>query len=302
MKIIKIWGGVGNQLFQYMLYRRLLEEGEEVYGDISWFSNVNRRFYYPFQLERLGLEVKILEKENKLFHSDFELELLRLSQNKRNAVSFIFRCAYYISRAFRQKMSVVNENDLYEYNDSIFEKTTPLYCVGFWQNNLYYQNCLNKVVKEIRLDQLVLSAESKIVEELIKKSKNSVCIHIRRNDYSFENFDEICSQAYYSNAISYIRNIVENPVFFVFSNKIEKAKSVLNDNPEVVFVDINDRMNGLEDLKLMSECNHHILSNSTFSWWGTVINSNYDSINIMPKKWREVEPAINLLCEGWIEI
>ncbi len=301
MKIIKIWGGLGNQLFQYMLYRRLKDEYGNVYVDLSWFNNINRRFYYPYQLEKLGLSIDVLDLNSEYYHSALQFELLRLSTNNNLLLKKIFKYCYWISRNRKEKLSIINENELYKYNALIIKNQNNTYIVGFWQNLEYYKNILLSVIKEIKFDSDIKKGLDGFIDLI--KDNNSVSIHIRRNDYDFENFNDICPENYYLKSISYIEKKIDNPLFFVFSNKIDIAKKMLGENKKFIYVDINDRMNGLGDLYLMSICKHHILSNSTFSWWGAALDKKLsNNITIMPQKWREKEENLNLLYDGWVEL
>ncbi len=301
MKIIKIWGGLGNQLFQYMLYRRLRNEYGNVYVDLSWFDNTNRKFYYPYQLEKLGLSVDVLDLNSEYYHSDLQLEFLRLSANNKLLIKKVFKVCYWISRCGKLKLSIINENGLYKYDASIIQNSNDTYIVGFWQNLEYYKNILLSVIKEMKFDSDIKKGLGELID--IINDSNSVSIHIRRNDYDFEDFNDVCSDNYYLKSISYIEGKIDTPIFLVFSNRIDIAKKMLGEKKKFIYVDVNDRMNGLGDLYLMSICKHHILSNSTFSWWGAALDKKLgNNITILPQKWHEKEETLNLLYDGWLEL
>ncbi len=115
----------------------------------------------------------------------------------------------------------------------------------------------------------------------------AVSVHIRRGDYlSNANAAQtfaIVPQTYYTQAMAYMRERVNNPKFFVFSDDIAWCKTFLDDTCE--FVDINHGADSYNDMRLMSMCKHNIIANSTFSWWGAWLNTNPQKIVIAPKVW-----------------
>jgi len=138
------------------------------------------------------------------------------------------------------------------------------------------------------------------------KNKNSVAIHVRRGDYISNPIVNqqfgICSAEYYENAIRDILLKVEMPEFFVFSDDISWCKDNLN------VKDINIQyitgFKDYEDLILISQCKHQIISNSTFGWWGAWLNQNPFKIVIAPKIWY-IDPTLDtsmLIPTEWIRL
>ena len=107
---------------------------------------------------------------------------------------------------------------------------------------------------------------------------------------------------YYLNAISTIKERLGDPTFFVFSDDIPFVKEYLPQNLAMVFVDHNDDFSAHEDLRLMSSCHHHIIANSTFSWWGAWLNPRTDKMVIAPKHWYNTEDSYypDLLPQTWL--
>ena len=131
------------------------------------------------------------------------------------------------------------------------------------------------------------------------------CITIRRGDFvtniNNKKVYDICDVDYFQKAIQIIKNKVENPVFFIFSDDVEWAKNNINFyGCQVYSEDGTDTLD--EKLRLMSSCKHFIISNSTFSWWAQYL-SNYDKkIVISPNKWYATNLESNLLEDNWIKI
>ena len=117
-------------------------------------------------------------------------------------------------------------------------------------------------------------------------------------DYCFGGLD------YYQKAIKYINDKVGDIQLFVFSNDILWAKENLKTDQEINFVDNNTEENGYEDMRLMSLCRHHIIANSSFSWWGDWLGTAEDKIVVAPKKWMANEQSghEDIVPSEWIKI
>ena len=298
MKVVKIWGGIGNQLFCYAFYRQLMQDNDDVFADLSWFDRTGQKYYYPYQLQQLGLNINEADK-GTTGHDRFDFELLRIAKS-RNFFSW-FKAIYYIRHIGKRKIGCINVSsqdplDFYEEADT----AADAYYVGYWQNRKYFDKAISQIISEVSFD-IDFDDDLTACHKAIC-SCNSVALHVRRNDYDFEKFDEVCDRDYYIETMKYMAERVENPVFFIFSNNISKAKEILGNQPNIRYVEFNGRFDGLKDLYLMSECRHNIISNSTFSWWGAVLGRSDEKIVIMPEKWKHSDQNLNLKMDGWIEI
>ena len=143
---------------------------------------------------------------------------------------------------------------------------------------------------------------------------NSVAIHIRRGDYLSNTHFHNLSMNHYLDAIQYINERVDKPVYFVFTDDLDFVKAQFSHLQAIHFVDSNNNKQNsystygdMEDLFLMSRCKHNIIANSTFSWWGAWLNSNPEKIVIAPKKWYDNKNAQysyekgKLIPENWIK-
>ena len=130
----------------------------------------------------------------------------------------------------------------------------------------------------------------------------SVSIHVRRGDYLNEPLlNGICDEQYYVAAIEEIKAMVDNPVFFIFSNDILWCKTHFN-QINAVFVENNTGKNSYRDMQLMSLCKHHIIANSSFSWWGAWLGKYKDSMICAPTKWMNAKVSSDVVCADWIKI
>jgi hypothetical protein len=118
---------------------------------------------------------------------------------------------------------------------------------------------------------------------------SSVSLHIRRGDYVSNSVNReiyaTCSMDYYHRCAIEMTRRVTDPHFFVFSDDIEWAKDNLDIKHAVTYVDHNSQEEAYKDLCLMSKCKHHIIANSTFSWWGAWLADNKDKIVFAPSRW-----------------
>ncbi|HQS38500.1 MAG TPA: alpha-1,2-fucosyltransferase, partial [Methylotenera sp.] len=162
--------------------------------------------------------------------------------------------------------------------------------------------------EQIRKDftfKLALSVKNSAIIEQISQV-NAVSLHVRRGDYvtnAKNAFIGVCSLEYYRKAVEYVKNQVDKPVFFVFSDDIEWVKSNLPIDFPCFYIDHNHGIESFNDMRLMSHCKHHIIANSSFSWWGAWLNANSEKIVIAPQQWFANNTNVNdLLPESWIKL
>lgn len=287
--IIKIQGGLGNQLFQYALgYRLSGQKGCELKVDIRDYKKRSNRF---FALAEFQVDIKVATKE----------EIVKIIKFKKN--NTIFKI-YKLIESFKPlyKKNYISElSDNFDY-EQIGNIKYSAYLDGYWQSYKYFED-ISEQIKRI----FTLNNPGNDYLELAKKiqSCNSVSVHIRRGDYVTNKQDVyyICGQDYYQKAINYINVRVDNPVYYIFSDDIGWVKDNLWFNGDVKYVS-GKKLTDCEELILMSKCNHNIIANSTFSWWGAWLNTNKEKIVISPKKWfkDETRNKKDLIPGDWIQI
>lgn len=160
------------------------------------------------------------------------------------------------------------------------------YLLGYWQ----VHNIADGISAELRREFAFRAAPTGInldMLRLIRNSENPVSVHIRRGDYTLEAEGNVAlSMDYYVRAMAHLKASLGNPTFFIFSDDIRFAREHLRNESYVVFIDHNDSLSAHEDLRLMASCRHHIIANSTFSWWGAWLNPNADKMVLAPRHWR----------------
>lgn len=276
MKIVKLMGGLGNQMFQYAFGAAL---GDDVYYDKSWFD------------ESRGVAgITPREYELGAFRARVKFATMR-----RNMPKFI-RKIFGISSM--RKLPVVNETRPHVYCPDLVCDTG--YFVGYFQTEKYFAHIRNKILRDFTL-RVPLNAVNREMLNKIRKCENPVSLHVRRGDYlQLQNSVGLISLDYYKRAIEYIAGCVKNPHFFLFSDDIEWVRENLPIEHPFTVVDINDANCGWFDLELMKNCKHNIIANSSFSWWGAWLNENPDKIVVAPKVYCLDRQSPDVIPQQWV--
>jgi hypothetical protein len=172
---------------------------------------------------------------------------------------------------------------------------------GYFQSFKYFDSCENQIRNELKPPALDGAYNRSLVEAI--SSKQSAILHVRRGDYvtnpkAKKTFAE-CTIDYYRRALDYLP---ANSRVFVFSDDILWAKQNLNLGETAVFIGDGTPRSGIDDLKLMSLGQHHIIANSTFSWWGAWLAGPNKGLTIAPARWFVDEAIIDsdLFPNDWV--
>lgn len=284
--IVKLMGGLGNQMFQYAAARALTSG--KIYFDYS-FLNKNNISSEGFTARRF--ELHIFRRLKIKILNPYVKRLLLTTNKKYDLLKFLFPNR--LKRICHINDSNINENLSKKHQNEI------LYLDGYFQK----PTCFNEIRKSL-LDEFAFPELDDKFTELLNEieNSNSVAIHIRRGDYLKSKINEhhgILPITYYQDAISYLSDKLTNPYYFVFSD--DPAWCAEN----LLFLDnkyiVSDDHQTWVDMYLMSQCKHHIIANSSFSWWGAWLNKNPDKIVIAPKRWF-METETNIIPEEWISL
>jgi hypothetical protein len=294
MIIIQLTGGLGNQLFQYAFGRALSEKsGAELHLDISSYAWDDLRNY---ELSSFDFKELIASKD----------EIIQLKKRQP-----IFKDRL-ISKLTRKnipyfRLSVINEPSFRYDENYVNYRNTNSYFQGYWQSESYFKQIRPVLLKELTLKN-DFSDSANYYSQLIQSTEKSVSIHVRRGDYVSNSettaFHGVCDINYYKTAIAYIQSQFHNSTFFVFSDDKEYVKEVFGNQINIIFVE--NIPFDCEEMLLMSKCEHNIIANSSFSWWGAWLNQNHIKKVIAPKRWfANIEMQQNsddLIPEQWIKI
>lgn len=291
MKIVKLKGGLGNQMFQYC-YGLLVEKrtGEEVKLDYSAYCSLDSDTVRVPRIEKFQIHLKPADKKDiakicKFPHIgnslSFRYKLGVLAEEKLN------------SKYFREpNRAYIDPGRLMRYD--FFD--------GYWQSWRYVEEVRSKVSSEFK-PNYVLSDKTRETQKIMLK-ENAVFVGVRRGDYAAEkdhygSFDS----KYYLKAMDYISQRINNPTFYVFSNDIEWCKSNLDwGTYNVRFRDKELQTDDFEELMLIASCQHAVIVNSSYHWWGATLIQNPDKIVCCPEKWWFDDKPIDIIPETWIRI
>lgn len=300
MIAVNINAGLANQMFHYAFGRGLMAKGLDICFDQSNFQPRSQWSFESISLQDAFPDIEIKQMPEQNFKWVFPREdnrfVMRYQQLMRKLHNLIGDEVYIMESSF-------------SYTDGI-EKKARKNCIyrGFWQSEKYFKHCENDIRNQF---SFLPFDEKKNIEIVNKMSKeNSVAIHFRKGlDYLQKGgmADGVCPPEYYHKAIEYMKQYVENPVFYVFTDNQDWVKEHIH-GLDYILVDWNEisGKRSFRDMQLMSYARHNIISNSTYSWWGAWLNSNPQKIVIAPKSWFNKNDYRNrdndIVCESWIKM
>ena len=257
MDVILVYNGLGNQMSQYALYLKKKTMGQKV---SCVFKNTAHN---GIELNRLfGINI-----ENSILSPFYSFLVLVFSYTKFGPfLDFVKR----ILDLFCIK-GIMESGD-YTYHPEVLERKSGLIIVaGGWHHYRYLDNIEEKIRDIYKFPDFTDDRNNKVKKEA--STGNAIAIHIRRGDYLNGKFGNVCTESYYRNCIQYFEKIIENPVFYIFSNDMEWSKNFFEGH-NAVYIDWNTGDKSWEDMALMSCFNNLIIANSTFSWWAGWLGNN----------------------------
>lgn len=317
MIIVKISGGLGNQMFQYALICALQKRYPctEIKADTALYKLYDAHYGLElntvFRLEDRGYLQIANPWEQYRVRGEIPLmvggkigEFIEVPTAWLNA-----RSRKWFEK--RERRNLIHEENEYaacgereegvsrvQYLLDTIDCKKNWYVDGYWQNEIYFQSVFPELLERFRFPDL----EGKN-RELAQKiaGKNSVSIHVRRGDYVSSSYD-ILNTEYYQKAVRYVGERVECPEYYIFSEDVEYVEKNFRWLPNKVIVDHNREKNSFRDLQLMSMCHHNITANSSFSVWGGFLNRHHDKIVIYPSRYKANEENTEKIEKGWAKI
>jgi hypothetical protein len=280
---VKLSGGLGNQLFQYACARNLADVHKtDLKLDVSSYDDEpNGRKY---MINYFNTSASISPIDDLLPHRDIISNLVFKICKPSN---------YFVEKHFH-------------YDPNIKTLPNGTYLDGYWQSEKYFKRSESIIRREFVVLDPPSPKNQKIIDKI--KSCESVSLHIRRGDYvtnpKTNTLYGTCPPEYYEKAMQYVKGKVKRPVYFIFSDDPKWIQSnMITGYPQTV-VDINGPDSAHEDLRLMSYCKHHIIANSSFSWWGAWLSNNQKKIVVAPSKWfnNYHKDEQDIIPEQWVRI
>ncbi len=312
MILVKITGGLGNQIFQYGMYRYLKQKYPKtaVKVDPTFYhiQNAHNGFEldHVFHLSNKG-ELEIASSK-EYYHVRGEIAPLKgLHEN-----SFLIKVWAWTNARLRQRTSVKRHSFVIkesEYTDkrrlvdllNNLECDKDWYIDGYWQNTDYFEDILDEIIADLTFPEITEPENEKTLGMI--KSGETVAVHVRRGDYVGSMFDVLTIE-YYQKAVEFIRSRLsgKNLVFMVFSEDVEWVKDHFGWLGEYHFIGNNKGQNSFRDLQLMSLCKHQITANSSFSIWSGYLNRNEDKIVCYPDVYSRDQDNVIKSAKGWVRI
>jgi hypothetical protein len=297
MIIVSLFGGLGNQMFQYACGKVVAKNlNAELKFDISHITDRTPRNNFTYRDYELGVfnikdEIATIE-EVRQFIPDL--------WNSKECIKQLYK----LKRLFKGK-SLYFEKSKFTYNKDIELVKDNTFLYGYFQTERYFENHRSELLQNFMLKDKIDKINSSLIDQI--KSENSVSIHIRRGDYINSTFEILDIQDYYMKAIEIIQERVEKPSFYIFTNDyLWTEENFSSFDIKKTIVKFNKNNQSYLDMILMSNCKHNICANSSFSWWGAWLNTNPEKIVIAPEKWFKnsnyIESTYDLIPSEWIKI
>lgn len=306
--IIKIQGGLGNQLFQYALYKSLKSRNFNVLMFVG--RDVTENQHNGFELEKIfDLKLNIFTKsDSRLLYYFYNTKSISQLMTKKSIIKYFYIFLEIIRRLLHKYrfitkligFKVYKEKQFFLYDSDLFKQKGSVFYDGYWQNELYFKTIKHDLLNDLKTYSELDDLNLKVIEKL--ENQNSVSVHIRRGDYiGHKSLGGICGVDYYDKAIKKIKSIIKDAEFYFFSNDITWVSNHFKDG-KYHFIDLNKGSQSYKDMILMSKCKHNIIANSTFSWWGAYMNENIKKIVIAPKKWTNRDNETNIIPSNWTKL
>jgi len=284
MIIINLIGGLGNQMFQYAAGRSLaIHHNTELKLDISVLTKNKKKItdrYYGLSNYNIcenfasKAEINNSKKPHKPFYNLY-LDISGIITGR-------------IPRQYKKEL-------YFNFDPDFFCSPDNIYLIGFWQSEKYFKNIEEVIRREFTLREKPDNSNLLMSQKIL--GTNAISIHVRRGDYvsnpRTNTHHGICQLEYYSRAIKFIEEKCSDPHFYIFSDDLQWVQKNLDLKYNHTYMVRNKTQNDFLDMWLMSLCKHHIIANSSFSWWGAWL-CKYDKKRIVaPKKWVN-DPTVNI--------
>jgi hypothetical protein len=275
MIVVRLKGGLGNQMFQYALGRALQRRrGDELRLDVTYLLGSS---VFKWEVPR-----------------NYDLDVFQI----RPAFAYIPRLLRRASRrlgdalAVPKRQTFVSEGE-FGFHPRILDLTAPqLYLDGYWQSESYFASAAEEIRSAFQF-RMPLSPAGRALAQCVA-SVNSVCVDIRRGDYvtveASRNTQGFVGEEYYGRGVDWIKANIPDAHLFISSDDLPWCREHLKFDLPVTWLDRNyDGWKFGEKLQLMTLCKHFLISNSTFAWWAAWLGSHDRKLVACPQRWFRTE-------------
>lgn len=279
MRLIKMTGGLGNQMFIYALYLAMRRQYHDTRIDLS--DMMHYHVHHGYELPRL-------------FHLDDHPFCIH--QGTKKVIEFLFFKTILERKQNMETLEAYRRPYLWPF----------IYFKGFYQDERYFKDIEDEVRRTFTFDTSKANAASQALLRQIDADPHAVSLHVRRGDYllpqHWTNSGSVCQKEYYTRAIARMRELQPEAHFYVFSDDLPWVKEHIALPADTIFIDCNHGADSWQDMMLMSRCRHNVICNSTFSWWGAWLNAHPDKMVVCPNRWAANSTDTRILPEAWIRV
>ena len=288
--IVKLVGGLGNQMFQYAAARAVASRlGANLKFDLSWFGT---------------------DPDRQFALMPFNICVQSLSSDSPHALTgdmfSLFARRFYDFLGLKKGDSPVFIEHSFHYDSKIEQVSTPVFLEGYFQSQKYFYSVRDEIARDFTLRG---SPSSRAQTMLAAISQcDAICLHIRRGDYvsnkTTSSYHGVCSLDYYKAGLDVAVKGLDSPHCFVFSDDMPWVRDNFKVDIPITLVDIHTLVEAHEDLRLMAACKRYVIANSSLSWWGAWLGSREGKVVVAPRKWFRSDKVktIDLIPENWIQI
>jgi hypothetical protein len=286
-------GGLGNQMFQYAIARALSEHYRTQFALNRYWFNAHQGDATPRELQLDVLNIQ----EVPILDSTFPQKPKRWQR--------------VLQHFFTKNSLVIYQDNAFDFDQDVFHlknaASRNIYLAGYWQAYAYI-DAIKEILKgEFKTKAPLFHFYQTYLDQI--QSQESVMVHIRRGDYvhskAASQFHGVLPLQYYEQAIHALQNTKPNLQFFIFSDDLQWAKDSLQGNFQKTFIEHAPHADAVaHELQLMRACDHHIIANSSLSWWGAWLKKNPHGLVYAPNHWIN-DDTLNLsalLPPDWIRI
>lgn len=278
MRLIKMTGGLGNQMFIYAFYLKMKKIHPNTRIDLS--DMVHYHVHYGYEMNRVfnlpKTEFCIYQPLKKVMEFLFFKTILERKQDTTTLLPFF--------KSYKWPL---------------------IYFKGFYQSERFFADIQEEIRKAFTFDLTLANPKSLEMIQQMEQDNKAVSLHIRRGDYlqpkHWKSVGCICQLPYYQNAIEEMDKRIDQPHYYVFSDDLEWVKENLP-LQNAIYIDWNKGEDSWQDMMLISHCRHHIICNSTFSWWGAWLNPRKDKMVIVPERWFNNAETPHIYPDKWIKV
>jgi len=296
MVVVTLKGGLGNQLFQYSTGRAIaLQTGTNLQLDLSEIGKQRGD-----DVTERSLHLNVFDLPASYFGKSGQSGLQTAVYDKLGSI--IWSMSKYASIKIA---GIYKDDEALIYDQKVLELPGDIHLKGYWQSEEYFKSYAEKIREEVSIPDPPVGENRDWYKQIC--DTKSLSVHVRRGDYV--NLDRALPPEYYRKALSTIAETDTIFDVFVFSDDMNwvrehRQEFVPSDTSyDLHYITCNDGSTAHEDLRLMRACDHHIVANSTFSWWGAWLDKSDSKRIIAPDYWiRDHTSNLDIVPDRWEKV